>query len=202
MYAETALSDTTQVVTFTITEKSSKKGNYAVPIEQVKEIKTVDAITKVPRSKSYVKGVMNLRGKIIPIIDVNEKIGSSDVNTSNSSKRRILVADVNNALTGLLVDEVNEVLRIPSKDIETVPMEAFENKNYIKGIAKVSDNLLVLLDISKFLDSSTNKIKESEIIQQSESTENISTKTITDIENYDEGILPEIEEIINQETQT
>ncbi|MFQ5476890.1 MAG: chemotaxis protein CheW [Nitrosopumilus sp.] len=204
MSAETGLSDTIQVVTFTITEKSSKKGNYAVPIEQVKEIKTVDTITKVPKSKNYVKGVMNLRGKIIPIIDVNEKIGLLDANTINTSKQRILVADVNNALTGLLVDEVNEVLRIPSKNIEIVPMEAFENSNYIKGVAKLDDKLLVLLDISKFLDSNTDEIEDVETVLQSESTENITTETIakTSTKNNDEGILPEIEEIINQEIQT
>ena len=199
MSSQTGLNNTTQVVTFTITEKSSKKGNYAIPIEQVKEIKSVDVITKVPKSKSYVKGVMNLRGKIIPIIDVNEKIGLSDANVSNNSKQRILVADVNNTLTGLLVDEVNEVLRIPSKNIETAPLEAFENSNYIKGIAKVDEKLLVLLDIAKFLGSSTDKIKDVELNQQLESTENITTETTT--ENNDEGILPEIEEIINQEIQ-
>ena len=197
MSTETGLNDTIQVVTFTITEKASKKGNYAVPIEQVKEIKSVDIITKVPKSKSYVKGVMNLRGKIIPIVDVNKKIGINDESTSNNSKQRILVADVNNTLTGLLVDEVNEVLRIPTKNIETAPLEAFENSNYIKGIAKVDEKLLVLLDIAKFLNGSIDKVEEVKLEQRTELSEDITTESIT--ENKDEGILPEIEEIINQE---
>ena len=97
MSTETILSDTIQVVTFTIANKSDKKGNYAVPIEQVKEIKIVDAITKIPKSKSYVKGIMNLRGKIIPIVDVNGKIGTSNTKV-DESKQRILVADVNDTL--------------------------------------------------------------------------------------------------------
>mgnify|MGYP001608500786 FL=1 len=90
MSNQTALAETIQVVTFTITEKSTKKGNYAVPIDQVKEIRTVDTITKIPKSKSYVKGVMNLRGKIIPIIDVNDKIGLSASREVDITKQRIL----------------------------------------------------------------------------------------------------------------
>ena len=195
MSKEKVLESTMQVVTFTITEKSSKKGNYAVPIEQVKEIKIVEAITKIPKSKSHVKGVMNLRGKIIPIIDVNKKIGLSDSNTSDNAKQRILVADVNDTLTGLLVDEVNEVLRIPIKDIEDSPQGAIE-ENYIKGIAKVDEKLIVLLDVSKFLNDSKESIKDETSILNSESNE-VETEIITD--SKDDGILPEIEAIINQE---
>jgi len=207
MSTETVLSDTMQVVTFTITNKSAKKGNYAVPIEQVKEIKIVDAITKIPKSKSYVKGIMNLRGKIIPIVDVNDKIGSPKSANVDDSKQRILVADVNDSLTGLLVDEVNEVMRFSTKELEPVPEGAFENGNYIKGIVNVKDRLIVLLDVSKFLEDSTEAIKEAISTIPSESpdeqtsespdeqtSESVSTET-------DESILPEIEEAIKQETQ-
>ena len=190
--SEEKISDNTiQVVTFTITEKSSKKGNYAIPIEQVKEIKTIGPITKIPRSRSYVKGVMNLRGKIIPVIDVNNKIGFSDLSDSNHTKQRILVVDINNVFTGLLVNEVNEVLRLNKKDIETVPLEAFEDSRYISGIAKVNDKLLVILDIPKFLSENENIKAPSESIESSSKEYNL--------ENKSEEILPEIEEIINQE---
>ncbi|QLH06865.1 chemotaxis protein CheW [Nitrosopumilus ureiphilus] len=215
MSTETVLSDTMQVVTFTITEKSAKKGNYAVPIDQVKEIRTVDAITKIPKSKSYVKGIMNLRGKIIPIIDVNGKIGLSDSKLSDNSKQRILVADVNEALTGLLVDEVNEVMRLPTKDIESAPQSAFEANSYIKGIAKANEKLIVLLDVSRFLKDSADDIDDAVSIspqltkaqtnsesieaQTSEPTDELESKPA--IVNNDEGVLPEIEEIIKQETQ-
>ena len=194
MSTETVLSDTMQVVTFTITEKSAKKGNYAVPIEQVKEIRTVDAITKIPKSKSYVKGIMNLRGKIIPIIDVNEKIGLSDVSRSDNSKQRILVADVNETLTGLLVDEVNEVMRLPVKDIEQAPQSAFDANNYIKGIAKANEKLIVLLDVSKFLKDSAEKIEDAVSAQPETTSERLPT-------DDEDGVLPEIDEVIKQETQ-
>ncbi len=205
MSTETILSDTIQVVTFTIANKSNKKGNYAVPIEQVKEIKIVDAITKIPKSKSYVKGIMNLRGKIIPIVDVNGKIGTSNAKVEES-KQRILVADVNDTLTGLLVDEVNEVRRLNVKEIEPAPSGAFE-ATYIKGIATVKDNLIVLLDVAKFLEDSTDALKEAVSTAPEESPEEaVSTapeeavSESTSTEN-DEGVLPEIEEVIKQETQ-
>jgi len=202
MSNQTVVADTNQVVTFTITEKSSKKGNYAVPIEQVKEIRTVNTITKIPKSKSYVKGVMNLRGKIIPIIDVNGKIGLEYAET-DSSKQRILVADVHDTLTGLLVDEVNEVMKLPSKDIEPAPTGAFE-ANYIKGIAKREDKLIVLLDVSKFLDESDRDLVDA----MSNTSEGSETKRSSDsqtksqtIDNTDSEVLPEIDEVIKEQSQ-
>ncbi|MEM4240734.1 MAG: chemotaxis protein CheW [Candidatus Nitrosotenuis sp.] len=141
--------DTIQVVSFNIVGSSGKKEDYAIPIEQVREIRAVEKITKVPRSESYVKGIMNLRGLIIPVIDVKEKLGLGS--GSSSSKQRILVADVKGSLTGLLVDEVDQVMRIQTKDIEQAPQGAFESYHYIKGIAKVNERLLILLDTESFL---------------------------------------------------
>ncbi|MGY5148566.1 MAG: chemotaxis protein CheW [Candidatus Nitrosopumilus sp. bin_68KS] len=175
-----------QVVTFAITEESTKKGNYAIPIQHVKEIKTLGPITNIPKSKSYVKGVMNLRGKIIPVISVNEKLGIYESNKDHS-KQRILVTDIDNVLTGLLVDEVNEVLRIDKKDIEIAPLEAFEDSRYINGIAKVNEKLYVIIDIPKFLGGN-----EDESLP-----ENISSEQ--SIENEKEESIPEIEEMIKQE---
>ena len=210
MSTETAMSDMIQVVTFTITDRLTKKGNYAIPIDNVKEIKIVDTITKIPKSKSYVKGIMNLRGKIIPIIDVNDKIGASSSTNIDSSKQRILVADVNDTLTGLLVDEVNEVMRFPLKEIEPVPTGAFENDNYIRGIVNVKDKIIILLDIAKFLENSTEAIKEAmstttEPTSESstEPTSESSTEPTSESQSTenDEGLLPEIDEVIKQETQ-
>ena len=214
MSTTTVVSETIQVVTFTITGKSSKPGNYAVPIEQVKEIRTVDAITKIPRSKDYVKGIMNLRGKIIPIVDVNEKIGVTDTET-DSTKQRILVADVNDTLTGLLVDEVNEVQRLSLKEIEAPPTGSFENGAYIKGIVNIKDRLIVLLDVSKFLSDSseaiTDAVTSAPEVETStadsatpESTPEVATEvetpevTATEETPSDDDVLPEIDAIINE----
>ncbi|PBO85493.1 MAG: chemotaxis protein [Thaumarchaeota archaeon] len=212
MSTTTVVSETIQVVTFTITGKSSKPGNYAVPIEQVKEIRTVDAITKIPRSKDYVKGIMNLRGKIIPIVDVNEKIGVTNTET-DSSKQRILVADVNDTLTGLLVDEVNEVQRLSLNEIEAPPDGSFEDGAYIKGIANIKDRLIVLLDVSKFLSDSAEAINDAmtsapgntaapEVAtEETTATPEVATEETTaapDETPSDDDILPEIDAIIKE----
>ena len=146
--AQVATSDSIQVVTFSLENKANnKREDYAIPIEQVKEIRTLEEITKVPKAKSYVKGIMNLRGLIIPVIDVKDKLGFGSTDLSNQSKQRILVAELKNSLYGLLVDDVDQVLRIPSKDIGPAPPGAFEALNYVKGIVKISEKLIVLIDV-------------------------------------------------------
>lgn len=189
MSSETSSNNEMQVVSFFISENASKKGNYAISIDQVKEIKTVDSFTKIPRSKSYVKGVMNLRGSLIPIIDVKAKIGASNSNTSDSSKQRILITDVNETLTGLLVDEVNEVLRVNVKDVEPAPQGLFEI-NYIKGIAKIDEKLVILIDASEFLKDSNGDVMPIKSSNSDKESSNEST--------MDTDVVPEIEEMISQ----
>ncbi|MDE1767669.1 MAG: purine-binding chemotaxis protein CheW, partial [Thaumarchaeota archaeon] len=121
------------------------------PIDQVREIRPLETITKMPNTDEYVKGIMNLRGKVIPVIDVKQKIGfSSGVITS--SKSRILVAEVNGKLTGLLIDQVDQVMRITSKDIEYTLSGGLESVSCIQGIAKTSGALIILLDVTKLLE--------------------------------------------------
>ena len=146
--AQATISDSMQVVTFClVNQTNNKREDYAIPIEQVKEIRTLEEITKVPKAKSYVRGIMNLRGLIIPVIDVKDKLGFGTTDLSNKSKQRILVAEVKDSLYGLLVDDVDQVMRIPSKDIGPAPPGAFDALNYVKGIAKTSEKLVVLLDV-------------------------------------------------------
>ena len=149
--SQAVTSDSLQVVVFNlIDEKSTKKEHYAVPIEQVREIRPLEAITKVPNTEEYIRGIMNLRGKIIPVLDVKQKIGFSASSETNS-KSSILIAEVDGSLTGLLIDQVDQVMRIPIKDVE--PMSGgLESISYIKGIAKTEGRLIVLLDIAKLLE--------------------------------------------------
>lgn len=149
--SETVLEGNLQVVVFGLEDKKiGKKEDYGISIEQVREIRPLESITKVPKVKNHVKGVMNLRGMIIPVIDVKEKLGFSC--EESSPKAKILVADVDGKLTGLLIDEVDQVMRIDAKEVETDLSGGLESLNYIKGIAKTSGKLVVLLDIVKFLD--------------------------------------------------
>ncbi|MFZ1077468.1 MAG: chemotaxis protein CheW [Nitrosotalea sp.] len=148
--SETVVDGYLQAVVFNlIDQKTNKKEDYGISIEQVREIRPLESITKVPNAKSYVRGVMNLRGMIVPVIDVKEKLGFSSGTTSQKS--RILVADVDGKLTGLLIDEVDQVIRIPTKEIETNLSGGLESLEYIKGVAKTSGRLIVLLDMQKLL---------------------------------------------------
>ena len=193
MSTEIILNDTIQVVSFTITEKLKKKGNYCISIDQVKEIRIVEDITKIPKSKPYVKGLMNLRGKIIPVIDVNSKMGFSETVVLPNSKQRILVTDVNNTLTGLLVDEVNEVIKISSKEIHDVPFNSFVDNSFFKGVIKINENMIVILDIEKFLNYSMDYVEKNIDIDSSNVIK-------TDLKNFEiHEITPEIDELIKQE---
>ncbi|HET8719409.1 MAG TPA: chemotaxis protein CheW [Candidatus Nitrosotenuis sp.] len=159
MSTQVATLESFQVVTFAILD-NHKKEEYAIPIEQVKEIRAVESITKVPKAKSFVKGIMNLRGQIIPVIDVKEKLELSSDEKINTAKQRILVAEVNNSLTGLLVDEVDEVMRLQAKDVEHAPQSMLESHNYINGIAKVNEKLIVLLDVVRLLEDSSEAVNQ------------------------------------------
>lgn len=195
MSTELVLNDTVQVVSFTVAEKSKRRGNYCVLIDQVKEIRIVDSITKIPKSKSYVKGLMNLRGKIIPVIDVNNKLGLGETVILQNSKQRILVTDVNDTMTGLLVNEVNDVLKISSNVIENIPQDTFVDNNFFNGILKINDKIIMILDIKKFLDHSLDYDKTNYSNSSSQTESNL--KNLQDITKKIE-ISPEIDELINQ----
>lgn len=155
MMSETIIEGNLQIVVFSLLDsKLHKKEEYGVLIEQVREIRPLESITKVPNAKSYVLGVMNLRGMIVPVIDVKEKLGFSSDGTS-SPKARVLVADVGGHLTGLLIDEVDQVMRITSKEVETNLSGGLELLEYVKGVAKISGRLVVLLDMEKLLKDTT-----------------------------------------------
>lgn len=153
--SETITTDNLQVVVFSLVDdKSKKKEDYGVSIDQVREIRPLEAITKVPNTESYVKGIMNLRGMIIPVIDVKEKLGLVNNNPSGQQSR-ILVSEIDGHLTGLLIDEVEQVMRVPIKDIETTLSGGLESLQYIRGIAKTDGRLIVLLDLVKLLSGTT-----------------------------------------------
>ena len=165
MSTQVLAEDSFQAVTFCLIDKQ-KKEDYAIPIEQVREIRAVESITNIPKAKSYVKGIMNLRGQIIPIIDVKERLGLASASQSNLTKQRILVIEVNDVQTGLLVDEVDQVMRIQTKDLDAAPQTVLESHNYIKGIAKINQKLIVLLDVAKILQDSAEDISSTMEVKQ------------------------------------
>ena len=124
---------------------------FGVDILKVQEINRMVEITKVPQAPHYVEGVINLRGKVIPIVNLrkrfNLELKEYDKNT------RIVVVDIGGNIMGMVVDSVSEVLRLPLSTIEPAPeVVTGINSEYIKGVAKLEDHLLIFLDLSKVID--------------------------------------------------
>jgi purine-binding chemotaxis protein CheW len=141
-----ASSDELQLVSFNIGTEE-----FGVDILKVQEINRMVEITRVPQAPHYVEGVINLRGKVIPIVDLrkrfNLELKEHDKNT------RIVVVDIGGNIMGMIVDSVSEVLRLPANTIEPPPeIVTGVNSEYIKGVAKLDDRLLIFLDLSKVID--------------------------------------------------
>lgn len=133
-----------QLVGFTLGEE-----DFGVDILSVQEINRVTEITKIPNTPDFVKGVINLRGNVIPVIDLRSRLGMPE--KENDKQTRIIVADVDDRTVGLVVDAVSEVIRMDSKLVEPPPalIGAGSTKgDYIKGVGKLDDKLLMLLDIN------------------------------------------------------
>lgn len=134
-----------QLVTFNLGNEE-----YAVAILKVQEINRMKEITRVPNSPAYVEGVINLRGKVIPVVNLRDKFGLPS--KENNEQTRIMIMDIQGITMGLVVDAVSEVLRIPSSTVEpTPPMASNISAEFIKGIAKVDDRLIILLDMDRLL---------------------------------------------------
>ena len=123
---------------------------YAVDILKVQEINRMVEITSIPNAPSSVEGVINLRGKVIPVVNLRKKFGL--VSKEMDSQSRIMVVDVGTTV-GLIVDSVSEVLRLSSDTVEHPPSMTANNgsSEYIRGVGKLEDRLLILLDIEKLL---------------------------------------------------
>ncbi|MCL4536863.1 MAG: chemotaxis protein CheW [Nitrospirae bacterium] len=138
-------SEILQLVTFTLGNEE-----YAVDILKVQEINRMKEITRVPNSPQYVEGVINLRGKVIPVVNLRKKFGLAE--RENDEQSRIMIMDIQGITMGLVVDSVSEVLRVPSGIVEpTPPMASNISTEFIKGIAKLEDRLIILLDMDRLL---------------------------------------------------
>ena len=132
-----------QLVSFEVGDEE-----YAVPILSVQEINRMMQITRVPQSPAFVEGVINLRGKIIPVVDLRKRFGLTEL--ENSDDVRIIVVEVANRVIGFTVDRVNEVLRINSNIVEPPPsMVCGIDTDYVQGVGKLDDRLLILLHLEK-----------------------------------------------------
>lgn len=123
---------------------------YAIPLESVKAIEKMHDITRVPNASSFIKGVINLRGVIIPIIDLKKRFGLGQAYYTESA--RIIIITTNGQEVGLIVDAAEDVLDIPKDAIESQPEAVGEvEADFISGVAKLGDRLFILLNIDTVL---------------------------------------------------
>ncbi|MHC1711969.1 MAG: chemotaxis protein CheW [Solidesulfovibrio sp.] len=134
-----------QLVTFTISSEE-----FGLDILKVQEIIRTMDITKVPRAPDFVEGVINLRGKVIPIIDLRKRFGMDS--KPHDSQTRIIVVEINAMVVGFVVDSVSEVLRIKSNTVEPPPpIVSGIDSEYISGVGKLENRLLILIDLDRLL---------------------------------------------------
>lgn len=134
-----------KVVVFQLKEKE-----YAIPIQQVRGIEKVLHITRVPNTAHYVKGVINLRGVVTPIIDLRARFDLEESPLTDDS--RIIIVQIDELEVGLIVDIANDVIDIPSSHLEPQPeVVGTEEAEYITGVAKIDKRLLILIDLKKIL---------------------------------------------------
>jgi len=146
------MADEIQLVVFML-KQGDVVCEYGVPITQVQEIITVTRPTQLPQAPDFVEGIINLRGKIIPIIDLKKRfgMGASDITTETRS----VVVEVEGQTVGIIVDEVSEVLRVANNDIEPPPaVVGGITAEYLTGVGKIEGRLLILLDMNKILSES------------------------------------------------
>lgn len=134
---------------------------YGISVEFVHGIEKVQQITRVPGTAPFVKGVINLRGIVTPIIDLRKKFGISETEYNDST--RVIIVALNDIEVGLIVDAANDVIDISEDDIEPSPeMVGVESDEYVKGVVKVDNRLLILLDLEKVLNKDQTKLEDME----------------------------------------
>jgi purine-binding chemotaxis protein CheW len=143
-------SETMQLIVFRIGAEE-----YALHIDQIKEVVITPHITRMPQTPAFVRGVANIRGNIIAIIDLEEKFGLKDqLESSDSEGNYTLVIESEEFKMGVLVKEVPNTLAVSAADIEdttNVIQESGMDQGYIRGVVKVGDRLLILIDIFKIM---------------------------------------------------
>ncbi|MBM7659341.1 purine-binding chemotaxis protein CheW [Bacillus mesophilus] len=146
--SEELFSNDIKVIVFQLADEE-----YGVPVQQVRSIEKVQHITRVPKTVKFVKGVINLRGLVTPVIDLRTRFNLEEQVYSDST--RIIIVSVEDIEVGLIVDAANDVIDIPVDAIEPPPeVVGAVEANYLKGVAKIEKRLLILLKLDAILNPS------------------------------------------------
>lgn len=143
--AELTKEGETQLVVFTMEEEE-----FACTIHNVREVVKMLKITPLPRSLDFVEGVINMRGEVLPVIDLRKRFGLPDAERTDES--RIIIVEVEDRLVGLTVDSVTEVIRLANEQIQEAPDQvAGQKTNLITGVGKIDKRMLIILNLDKIL---------------------------------------------------
>ncbi len=135
----------TQLVVFVMENEE-----FACVINDVREVLKMIRITPLPRSLDFVEGVINLRGEVIPVIDLRKRFGLPDAERTDDS--RIIIVEVEERMVGLTVDSVSEVIRLSNKQIQDAPTQvAGGQTDLIMGVGKIEDRMLIILNLGRIL---------------------------------------------------
>ena len=130
-------------------------GHYGIPIEHVSEILKMESITEVPKAPKYIEGVINLRGNVVPIIDLRKRFGMPEI--EYTKKNKIIIIDFRKRLIGLIVDMVSEVITLNEKEVEpSLPTIGGLKAEFISGIGKINDMLIIIIEIHRIISSGEN----------------------------------------------
>lgn len=122
---------------------------YGLPITSVREILRVGAIIAVPRAPAYVRGVVNLRGHVVPILDLRARLGLPEAEAT--SRSRVIVVEARTRPLGLLVDAVSQVLRVPARAFASAPQELEQGLAFVHAVATLDTRLILVLDLERAL---------------------------------------------------
>lgn len=133
------------------------KEDYAVDVAMVREIVTLQDISRVPRAPDFVEGVISLRGKIIPVIDLRKRLGLEM--SELTRKSRIVVVEEDENVVGMIVDNVKEVLKVSSETVEPAsPVVTSTGTQFIRGVANVGDRVIIILNLLRVLSQEENSV--------------------------------------------
>jgi purine-binding chemotaxis protein CheW len=135
---------------------------FCLDILRVQEIIRIQALTRVPNSPSCVEGVINLRGRVIPVIALRKRFELEEL--AHDKQTRIIVSETNGTVLGFIVDSVSEVLRIASETVEPPPRLGKVEREYVSGVGKLGERLLILLDVDRMLGDSEGKFSGTKLL--------------------------------------
>ena len=185
--------DLNQLISFIVGEEE-----YGLGILKVKEVIRIREITRIPKAPTFVKGIINLRGDVIPIIDLREKFGLNQ--KEYTSMTRVIVVEVEGKLIGMVVDAVSQVIRVPSDQIEPPPpVVGGLSEEYIKGVGKIGERLIILLNIEKIL-TTEEKLEIDKIERQTE--ESVEDSAVQTEESVEDSAVQTEESVEDSAVQT